>query len=173
LIEGFVFVPVLELADLDLFHVFNVNNLIVEPIDFSDKLFDLGLVLVVLDVEVVKDFLFFGFSEVGMSVFVVEFLFKGPRFLVFLLEEPDKILVFIDKMGILCEQQLNLVLKIVDSLVFSHLKHELFVDSKEFIFEGFGPGSPVLGFGGFWDSIRRVVGGIAGRAAIANVAFVG
>ena len=76
LVQGFIFVPILELTDFDLFHVFNVNNLIVEPIDFGDKFFDLYLVFVILDVEVVKHFLLFGFGEVGMSVFVVKLLFK-------------------------------------------------------------------------------------------------
>ncbi len=62
MIQSFIFIPVLELADFDLFHVFNVNDLIVEPIDLSDKFFDLDLVFMVLDVEVVKNFLFFGFG---------------------------------------------------------------------------------------------------------------
>ncbi len=69
-----------------------------------------------------------------MSVFVVKLLFKRPGFFIFFLEKSNKIFVFIDKMGILCEEQLNLIFKIVDSLVFSHLKHELFIDGKEFIF---------------------------------------
>lgn len=130
MVQSFIFIPVLKLADLNLLHVFDVDNLIMEPIDFGNKFFDLDLMFMVLDVEVIKNFLFFGFSEIRVSVFVVEFLFKGPCFLIFFLEESDKILVFIDKMGILCEEELNLVFEIVDSFVFSHLEHEFFVDGK-------------------------------------------
>ena len=121
LIESIVFIPVFELADFDLFHVFDVNELVVEPVDFSDELFKLDLVLMVLDVEVIEDFLFLGFGEVGVGVLVVEFLFEGSGFFIFFLEKSDEVFVLIDKVCVLCKKELNLILKIVDSLIFPHL----------------------------------------------------
>ena len=121
LIQGIIFIPVFELADFDLLHVFDVDDLVVEPVDLGDEFFDLDLVFMVLDVEVIEDFLFLGFGEVGVGVLVVEFLFEGSGLIIFVLEEPDKVFVFINKVCVLCKKELNLVLKIVDSLIFPHL----------------------------------------------------
>jgi hypothetical protein len=121
LIQSIVFIPVFELADFDLFHVFDVNDLVVESVDFNYKLFNLDLVLMVLDVEVIENFLFLGFGKVGVGVLVVEFLFEGPGFFIFVLEKSDKVFILIDEVCVLCKKELNLILKIVDSLIFPHL----------------------------------------------------
>jgi hypothetical protein len=85
LIQGIIFIPVFELANFDLLHVFNVDDLVMEPVDLGDEFFDLDLVFMVLDVEVIKDFLFLGLGEVGVGVLVVEFLFEGPGLIIFFL----------------------------------------------------------------------------------------
>ena len=60
--------------------------------------------LLIFDVEVIKDLLFLGLGDVGMSGFIVEFLLPHLNFRVFLLDKFDQVLVFINEMSVLSKQ---------------------------------------------------------------------
>jgi hypothetical protein len=60
--------------------------------------------LLIFDVEVIKDLLFLGLGDVRMRGFVVEFLLPDLNFRVFLLDKFNQVLVFINEMSVLSKQ---------------------------------------------------------------------
>lgn len=70
----------------------------------TEQFFDLYLVLLVLDVEVVKDLLLFGLCDVGVVVLRIEFALPQIDFVVFLLDQFDEVLIFLNEVGVLGKQ---------------------------------------------------------------------
>ncbi len=83
----------------------------------------------VLDVEVVEHLLLFGLGDVGVVVLGVELALPEVDFVVLLLDEFDEVFILLDEVGVLGQQQLNLLLQVVNLLVLPHLEHQLLVQS--------------------------------------------
>ena len=58
--------------------------------------------LLILDVEMVEYFLLLGLCNVGMGELTVKLLLPKLYLRVLLLDQPDQILILVDKMGVLC-----------------------------------------------------------------------
>lgn len=75
------------------------------------------------DVEVVKNFLFFGLCNVGIRVLIIEFLFQESDIFILLLKKFNEVFVFINEMSVLGQQKLDFILQVIDSFIISHLQH--------------------------------------------------
>jgi hypothetical protein len=84
-------------------------------------------VFLILDVEVVKDLAFLSLSKVGVVVLAVELTLPDVDLAVLLLDKADEVLVLIHKVGVLGQQQLDLLLQVVHLLVPTHLEQQLLV----------------------------------------------
>lgn len=121
LIHGFIFVFVFKLTEFYLFHIFHINHLIMESINFGNQFINLMLMFLVFDIEMIKDFLLFSLNDVGVSVLMIKLLLQKTNVFIFLLEQFNEILILINEMSILSQQKFDFIFEIVDSLIFSHL----------------------------------------------------
>ena len=87
--------------------------------------------LLVLDIEVIKNLLLFCFSNVGVVVLGIELAFPEIDLCILLLDQLDEVLILLHEMGVLSQPQLDLFLEVVDLLILPHLKHKFFVQSKQ------------------------------------------
>lgn len=102
------------------------------------------LVLLVLDVEVVEDFLLLCLSDAGVAVLAVEFPLPDFNFVVLLLNQLDQVLILIHEMSVLRQQQLDLLLQIIDFLALPDLEQQLLVYSHQFRLQLTHPATPII-----------------------------
>ena len=100
--------------------------------------------LLILDVEVVEYFSLFGFDLVRIRSLRVEFSLPDLNFTIFLLNQLDKVFVFVDEMGVLGQQQFDFLLQIINFLTLPDLEHQLFIDPNQLRLKLTYPYPPIL-----------------------------
>lgn len=100
--------------------------------------------LLVFDVEVVEDFLLLGLGEGRVAELGVEFALPNLDLVVLLADQLNQVLVLIHEVGVLGQQQLDLLLQVVDLLSPTDLENQLFVHSYQFRLQLTHSSAPVI-----------------------------
>lgn len=98
----------------------------------------------ILDVEMVEHLPLLRLSDVGIVVFRVKFALPDLDIAVLLLDQLDEVLILLNKMSILGQEQLYLLLKIIDLLRLPQLVVQFLSHLYQVLLELSALASPVI-----------------------------